>query len=104
MIIDVKQAVAIATQYFLNLVGGESVSDLLLEEVELSDDERFWHVTLSAVLPAPMGEGSATIGLAAALEAAARGSAQLRRRVYKVFKVDASTGTVRSMKMRMVHE
>lgn len=101
---DVKQAVSIATQYFLNLVGGESVSDLLLEEVELSDDERFWHVTLSAVLPAPMDDGPSAIGLAAALEAAARGSAQLRRRVYKVFKVDAATGSVRSMKMRTVHD
>ena len=98
--IDVKQAVSNATQYFLNLVGGESVSDVLLEEVEPSDDERFWHVTLSAILPAQIRDPS-TVGLAAALEAAARGASP-RRRVYKVFKVDAATGSVRSMKMLAV--
>jgi len=99
MIIDVKQAVAIAIQYFLNLVGGESASDVLLEEVELSDDERFWHVTLSAVVPGPENVGSPVNALATAL-----GASLPRRRVYKVFKVDATGGTVKSMKMRMVHE
>ena len=99
MIIDVKQAVSIAIQYFMNLVGGESASDVLLEEVELSDDERFWHVTLSAVLPAPKDEGSPMNALATAL-----GASLQRRRVYKVFKVDAATGSVRSMKIRTVHD
>jgi hypothetical protein len=93
--IDVKQAVSISTQYFLNLVGAESVSDVLLEEVEPSDDERFWYVTLSAALPAPK-DGINAI-------AAALGNSP-RRRVYKVFKVDAGTGTVRSMKMRTVND
>ncbi len=93
--IDVKQAVSSATQYLLNLMGAESVSDVLLEEVEPSDDERFWHITLSAALPAPK-DGMNAI-------AAAFGNSP-RRRVYKDLEVDAATGSVRSMKMRSVHE
>jgi len=92
-VIDVKQAVATATSYLGNLMGG-AAKDIVLEEVELSDDERFWLVTLSALLPEPANtENEATSAIARAL------GHQLRR-VYRVFKINADTGVVRSMKMR----
>lgn len=42
--IDVKQAFQSAADYFSKLM---TVNNLRLEEVEISDDERFWYVTLS---------------------------------------------------------
>ena len=48
--IDVKQATGIAMVYLMDLLKG--ASDVTLEEVELSDDDKFWYITLSALVPA----------------------------------------------------
>ncbi|MGD0778134.1 MAG: hypothetical protein ABSC05_35570 [Candidatus Solibacter sp.] len=92
---DVKEAVAVAITYFRALMDDEGLSDILLEEVELSDDERFWTVTLSALLPASKEEPEYVNALAQAL-----GQKPQRRRVYKVFKINAERATVQSMKIR----
>jgi|ERR1035437_2799053 hypothetical protein len=93
---DVKEAVAVAITYFRALLDDKGLSDILLEEVELSDDERFWTVTLSALLPASKEEPEYAINaLAQAL-----GQKPQRRRVYKVFKINAERATVQSMKIR----
>jgi hypothetical protein len=57
--VDVKQAVDSATKYFSALM---TVYDTRLEEVELSDDERLWHVTLSALVSAPKDEAPGSMG------------------------------------------
>ncbi len=44
--IDMKQAVQIALDFCHSLYAPEKLGDLLLEEVELSDDEKFWLVTI----------------------------------------------------------
>jgi hypothetical protein len=93
---DVKQAVAIAMTYFRTLMDDKGLSDILLEEVELSDDERFWNVTLSALLPTSNEEPAHEFNsLAQALLQQPQ-----RRRVYKVFKINAERATVQSMKIR----
>lgn len=98
--IDVKLAVAEAILYFRDLMGADRVSDILLEEVSPSADERFWEVTLSALLPESKdATPERTISLAEALGSAAL-RLPARRRIYKVFEIDAGTGKVRSMKMR----
>lgn len=48
MKIDVRNAVITAQEYLKsiqNLIG--SIDDILLEEVELSENKSFWYVTLS---------------------------------------------------------
>ena len=93
---DVKQAVAIAMTYFRTLMDDKGLSDILLEEVELSDDERYWNVTLSALLPASNEEPVYEFNSIAQ----ALGQQPQRRRVYKVFKINAERATVQSMKIR----
>ena len=92
---DVKEAVAIAITYFRALMDDKGLSDILLEEVELSDDERSWNVTLSGLLPASKDEPASFNALAQAL-----GQPPQRRRVYKVFKINAERASVQSMKIR----
>ena len=80
--IDVKQAVNIASQYLISLYADKAPSDVQLEEVELSEDEKFWFVTLSFT-----ERLSYLINL---------------RKSYKLFKINADTGQVQSMKIREV--
>jgi hypothetical protein len=89
--IDVKQAVASALRYMSELYANEKVLDLRLEEVEHSEDDRFWLITLSYLREVP------TTGVAAPL---ARVLAPDYQRDYKTLKIDADSGTVDSMKIR----
>jgi hypothetical protein len=83
--LNVKQATAKAFEYFAELYGDDS-RGLRLEEVELTDDGRNWLITLS------YQSGS---GLALLLK-------DDPSREYKVFKINANTGQVQSMKIRKV--
>ena len=72
----------------MQVAGLECISrlegDLLqLEEVELSDDEKYWFITLSYPLPSPVP----LLNLPP-------------KKDYKIFKIDSKTGQVRSMKIR----
>jgi hypothetical protein len=80
--IGVQRAVAAARDFASDLLDEEKLAGITLEEVELSTDERFWLVTL----------GFPTLGRWSELAGAGRD--------YKVFRVDAETGTVSSMKIR----
>ena len=82
--IDVKKAVAIALQYFRELVQGQ-YADLELEEVELSEDGKFWLVTLGF-----------TRLMSGSLEAIVAPPT----RAYKVIKLNATTGEPAAMKIR----
>lgn len=95
--IDVKQAVKIAAEYFTGVMG-EKAFDLTLEEVELSEDEKWWRVTLSAEIP--ISPPPSDLPGANALSIFRREY----RRVYKLFVINAQTGAVRSMKMRQADE
>lgn len=85
-LVDVKTAVRAAVKYFQDLqevfaIGSPPYRDLRLEEVELSEDEATWLVTLSFGVPED------AIGM------------KLHRE-YKIFVVDAKSAAVRSMKIR----
>jgi hypothetical protein len=62
---------------------GEAISDIRLEEVELSEDETRWLVTLGFSRPADNQFVSTMV-----------------QREYKLFEIDAITGKVKSMKIR----
>jgi len=95
--IDVKTAVKNAIVFLADLLAEQNVHDVRLEEVELSEDEKVWFITLSYLRRSAEGEGTvigkmlASHGLTARLE-----------REYKIFAVDSATGEVRSMKMRQL--
>lgn len=79
--IDVKQAVDIASQYLISLFADKAPSNIQLEEVELSEDEKYWFITLSFTETVPF---------------------LVPRKSYKLFKINADTGQVQSMKIREV--
>ncbi|MBO1437913.1 hypothetical protein [Meiothermus sp. CFH 77666] len=86
--LEVKEAVKIATEYIQTLFTDKQIPELRLEEVELSPDNQFWEVTLSFVVREPTAYLS--LGDAA------------RTREYKIFRINAETGQVQSMKIRKV--
>ena len=90
--IDVKQAVRSAEDYARELFDDENLRHLRLEEVELSEDGRQWKVTLGWVEPAVAKPGLMINGAVHRLP-----------RVYKLFEVDAETGSVSSMKIRSLN-
>jgi hypothetical protein len=86
--VDAKKAAQLASKYFKSLL--PEVSDFSLEEVELSEDGKFWLITLG--FTAKKAEQTQA-GWAVMLGAPPRTK-------FKVFKVDTRTGEVVSMKIR----
>ncbi|MDP8240608.1 MAG: hypothetical protein P9X24_16070 [Candidatus Hatepunaea meridiana] len=75
--IDVKEAAIVAKDYLLALYDGRDIYNLTLEEVELSEDQEWWYITL----------GYSEIS-------------GLRASNYKVIQIKSETGQVFSMKVR----
>lgn len=88
--IEVKQAVANAVGFLRAIYDEEGLSDIRLEEVELSEDEGVWQITLS--FHRARGESTSS-DLAAALGLSTK-------REFKTLAVSSSTGNVQSMKIR----
>ncbi len=80
--VDGKQVVAKSMEYVKAVYESSQVSDLMLEEVERSEDGKHWFVTLGFT---PRETGAA-------------GAAH--ERTFKVLKIVAETGEVLSMKIR----
>jgi hypothetical protein len=91
--IDVKEAVKIALDYLGKLYDVQ-LQDILLEEVELSHDEKFWYVTMGFSRPILSPIDPFRSGVSGIMPP------QKYQREYKVFQIDSATGQVRSMKMR----
>jgi len=81
--ITAQEAANIAAKYYQE-VSHDATSRLQVSEVELSEDEKFWNITLSIA--------SATDPLAF----------YGGRPDYKIFKIDAKTRKVISMKVRKI--
>jgi hypothetical protein len=77
--IDVKQAVAAATAYVQQFPNLLPTSSVRLEETELTENNKQWHVTLSFLDNVLTGARS-----------------------HKIFEIDADTGEVKSMKTRSI--
>lgn len=90
MAIPVKQAVRAASDELRELYDSVTLADILLEEVELAEDGKFWLITLGFSRPVSHTENPlAQYG-------------KEYKREFKQFKVDALTGEVQSMKIRAV--
>jgi len=92
--VDVRSAVVVASEYFNSLQDmiGDYIEDLRLEEAELSEDKEHWFITLGFIRPVDKTSNPlANLMVTRNYE-----------REYKVFKIDATTGEVQSMKIREV--
>jgi len=85
--IDVKEAVKISQEYIQELYSKDEIRDLSLEEVEISEDNSFWLVTVGFTkqMTQPLNPMEAMSGPKYA-------------RFYKELKIDIEGGQVRSMK------
>jgi hypothetical protein len=99
--INVKEAVRIALDYLSQLYNTSDFKDVLLEEVELSEDEKWWNITIGFSRPVysdnPMLASIEKINKIA--------GTQIKtpyKREYKLFKVAANDGRVGAMKIREV--
>ena len=81
--IDVKQGVRIAIDYFLDLYENQKYANVLVEEVEL--DEDYWLITVGYDTPT-----RETLGDIAG------------PRRYKTFEIHSETGDVHAMKIRII--
>jgi hypothetical protein len=92
--LSVQDAVRVAASHLQTLFPNRQ--HVLLEEVELSEDDRYWSVTLSFIEFIPTdGPGTAT-NLGQAMHQALG----IGPRRYKILKVDRVSGQVRSVKIR----
>ena len=90
--VDVKQAVSKAMDYLKDMYQTDRFKDVLLEEVDLSEDNKFWYVTIGFT----RGQESTSGGPMATLI----GQSSEFKREYKVFQIDSQTGDLRSMRSR----
>ena len=89
--VTVKEAAKNALAFAQELLGENRASSLLLEEIDLSDTQEVWLVTVS--VPSPR-LAATSMGLLAG----AGGTAEPRD--YKIISVDAANGSPKSMKIR----
>lgn len=82
-LLDVKKAVELARGYLSDVLQVPA-SQLLLEEVEFSEDQQFWLITLS--YPEPITSPAQLI--------------TGQNRAYKIVKLQADTGRLVSIKIR----
>ena len=88
--IDIKQAVKSATEYLISLYDSVELNDLMLEEVELSEDDQYWLVTLGFTT-------RISVSVEPVLKIAGHKEAM---RQFKVIKINTITGEPLSMKIR----
>ncbi len=91
--IPVKEAVKAAMQFLADTLEGERLENPRLEELELSDDNEYWYITVSFFRNNPRAAFAASLG---ATGVSSEG------RDYKTVTVNAKTGTVKSMKIRQL--
>ncbi len=91
---EVKEAVSAAAAAAQKFFADKKLIDMQLEEVEMSDDQGFWLITLGFLVP--------DLTPLSGIETMIHMGEDKYLRKYKVFKVDANTGKVVSMKIREV--
>jgi len=92
--IDVKQAVETAANYLADLFAKEDISDIRLEEVEISEGAQTWYVTLSFLRKAKeTGQP---------FRDALSGVQSQKDRDFKILAVRAADGVVTSVKIRQL--
>lgn len=89
----IKEVVEKAVE-FIKQIYGETVSELMLEEVQLSDDNQKWLVTLSFLRERP--RTSTTVAVFSAMDVGTH------ERVYKQVEIGAEKGEFIGMTIRKV--
>ena len=90
--VDVKQAVSKAMDYLEDMYQIDQFKDVLLEEVDLSEDNKYWNVTIGFTRLQDSTSGGPMATLI--------GQSAEFKREYKVFQIDSTTGDLRSMRSR----
>jgi hypothetical protein len=90
--IDIKQAVHAAEKFFKELYDQEILKNFLVEEVELSEDEKDWVVTVG------FDFGEAPVSEPALFTS--KSSTPRAGRVFKEVQIDKETGEPRSIKTK----
>jgi uncharacterized OB-fold protein len=80
--INAKEAANVAIEYLESFYS--DAKKVTLEEVELSEEKKIWSITMSFENVDPEDKNPATIN----------------PRVYKIFRIDSTTGQVTAMKSR----
>lgn len=88
---DVKEAARTAKNYIADLFADERITDVGLEEIERDANQRFWNVTVGFSRPWDQRNLAVTT----------LGQARLRRS-YKLLRIDDETGTVHSVRDRVL--
>ena len=91
--LTVKEAVNRAFKFIHEAYADKTLHQLELEEVELSEDENHWFVTLGFSTPSSSRDAIETLV----------GTPRSERK-YKIFKINAETGEIKSMKIRETNE
>lgn len=89
---DVKEAVGKAMDYLTDMYQIDQFKDVLLEEVDLSEDNKFWNVTIGFTRRQETTSGGPMATLI--------GQSTEFRREFKVFQIDSENGALRSMRTR----
>ena len=84
--IDVNEASQKAIEHLTKLYPDDDLGKILFEEAELTDDDQFWLITISYKSPVAAGGVGQSVFVG--------------DRSYKVFKILAETGEIRSIKNR----
>ncbi|MBU6399962.1 MAG: hypothetical protein KGS61_06570 [Verrucomicrobia bacterium] len=88
--VDLDTAVKTALNFFRASFGSMKLSDVQLEEIELSEDERYWLITVGYDNPTAVDLSRGKMVLPFPMPV----------RKYKVVRVDARTGRPVSIKIR----
>ncbi len=93
--IDLRQAAQSVRDYIIefNDILENNLEGVMIEETELSEDEKFWLITIGFNREIDLKEERKFIGSPLFTKPVTI------KRDYKIFKVDSSTGEVISMKM-----
>ena len=94
--VDLKEAVQEAKKYIKQLFSDEKIYDLLLEEVEKSEDEKYWLVTIGFEVESQLNKNTSSF-----VDALAITPRKVYRRVYRTIEIDSETGEMVSMKGRI---
>lgn len=89
---DVKEAVGKAMDYLKDMYQIDQFKDVLLEEVDLSEDNKFWNVTIGFTRRQESTSGGPMATLI--------GQSTEFKREFKIFQIDAENGALRSMRSR----
>lgn len=99
--VAIKEAVKTAEQTLEELL--ENSSAVQLEEILISEDEKYWLVTLSYLSPHAEAEFAPKSLLQEEIRAIRDGKQSPRLlRKYKTFEIDRSTGDFHQMKIRVL--